>query len=971
MERIKKLCLIITLFFVVLSQSSYSLKEVNAYRIEPDYANATLNSYGTGTIADPWRIYYLKQLAEMVVFNTTDFHALANDNYILMNDLDFKDANADGVLNDPYVAPNSLGTGNWVPIGNAYFYRSFYGRLYGNNHSISNMKIDAPSQDYVGLFGQLYTSLIQDLHLINVDISGNLQTGGLAGYTFSGTIINNVSVSGTVNGKNSVGGIVGLHSTVSSIYNVVNSATVTGSGTGVGGIVGKVDGQSGTSNLINVYNLGNVIMTGNDSTYAAGGIIGLNTGSNNTTPTLLKNAYSTGSVTGVSLKGNLVGNNTNYLTLENTYYPSNSLSSIGNESVNTTFIDCEPYTTMAALLVDLNAWVSANQTNPFKYFPWRDGGTNPVFNKVVVPSAGNTSYVASASAVIIDSGLLVLASQLNKLVVKIDNVKTGDLLSYVDANGIVGSVYADGTIELTSSTLKTGAEFQTVARTVKFYSNGEAADRTISFTINNGTEDVSAYKTIQFTTYSVTYEGNGSTSGSVPTDSTKYSPNATVTVLGNTESLAKTGYSFAGWTKGASTYLANSTFAISANSTLLAKWSLVDYTITYHLNSGTNAIGAPTTFTIASSSITLPTPTKVNYDFSGWYDNESFTGSSITTISTGSSGNKEYYAKWATKSYSIEFDSNLGSTVDTITQDYDSVVSKPTDPTRDHYVFEGWYSDEALSVAYTFTKMPGENIILYASWSLAKYDVIFVDYDDTELSKQSIEYLLGAIAPDNPTRSGYQFTGWDKTYDVITEDIMITATYKEIIIDLKGDDNELNPKTEGLFEAITFTEEELDPTHTISVQLDMTIEDLTNLNEDEKTLITDYQNELLDDGVYTCLFIDINLFKTIDETQTKILETNSPITLTFTIPESLYNKSFSLIRIHTDTEGVSSLVEMEYTYNPITHEITFETDQFSVYGLVSATNKLPNTGNDVNSVGFLLMSLLVGLLVMRKKIKLS
>ncbi len=90
------------------------------------------------------------------------------------------------------------------------------------------------------------------------------------------------------------------------------------------------------------------------------------------------------------------------------------------------------------------------------------------------------------------------------------------------------------------------------------------------------------YCTSVVITYSVTYDANGATSGSVPTDATAYSPNATVTVLGNTGNLAKTGCAFSGWnTKSdgsGDNYDEDDTFEITANTTLYAKW--VPYEIT-------------------------------------------------------------------------------------------------------------------------------------------------------------------------------------------------------------------------------------------------------------------------------------------------------------------------------------------------------------------------------------------------------
>ena len=91
------------------------------------------------------------------------------------------------------------------------------------------------------------------------------------------------------------------------------------------------------------------------------------------------------------------------------------------------------------------------------------------------------------------------------------------------------------------------------------------------------------------TTQTVTYDGNGSTSGSVPVDaSSPYTPGATVTVLDNTGSLAKTGYTFSGWSTtdveggSESTYLGSDTFTMPGNIvTLYAQWTINSYTLTY------------------------------------------------------------------------------------------------------------------------------------------------------------------------------------------------------------------------------------------------------------------------------------------------------------------------------------------------------------------------------------------------------
>jgi len=80
------------------------------------------------------------------------------------------------------------------------------------------------------------------------------------------------------------------------------------------------------------------------------------------------------------------------------------------------------------------------------------------------------------------------------------------------------------------------------------------------------------------TAYSVIYDGNGNTSGAVPVDSASYASGSTVTVLGNTGSLARSGYIFSGWligTTGSSLYSAGDSFTMpSSKVTLYACWTL-------------------------------------------------------------------------------------------------------------------------------------------------------------------------------------------------------------------------------------------------------------------------------------------------------------------------------------------------------------------------------------------------------------
>jgi len=81
-----------------------------------------------------------------------------------------------------------------------------------------------------------------------------------------------------------------------------------------------------------------------------------------------------------------------------------------------------------------------------------------------------------------------------------------------------------------------------------------------------------------------------------------------------------------------------------------------------------------------------------------------------------------------------------------------------------------------------------EDITVTATYSKVtnKYTVTFCDYDGEVLDTQSVEYGTAATAPADPVRDGYTFTGWDVAFDNITEDTTVTATYSDASVYLKG-----------------------------------------------------------------------------------------------------------------------------------------------------------------------------------------
>ena len=189
---------------------------------------------------------------------------------------------------------------------------------------------------------------------------------------------------------------------------------------------------------------------------------------------------------------------------------------------------------------------------------------------------------------------------------------------------------------------------------------------------------------------------------------------------------------------------------------LTVQWTAPTYAVTLNTNGGTIADGKDVTGYTYGVGATLPTDvTRTGYTFKGWYDNENLTGSPVTAIGGAETGNKEYWAKWEINQYTITFDTNGGSEIVPITQDYGTEITAPADPTRKGYTFKGW--DKEIPET-----MPAENITVKAQWGINQYTITFDTNGGSEIAPITQDYGTKITAPDKPTRKGYTFKGWDK-----------------------------------------------------------------------------------------------------------------------------------------------------------------------------------------------------------------
>ena len=190
---------------------------------------------------------------------------------------------------------------------------------------------------------------------------------------------------------------------------------------------------------------------------------------------------------------------------------------------------------------------------------------------------------------------------------------------------------------------------------------------------------------------------------------------------------------------------------------LTVQWTAPTYAVTLNTNGGTINNGNVTGYTYGVGAA-LPAADDMTYTghtFKGWYDNENLTGSPVTAIGGAETGNKEYWAKWEIDQYTITFDTNGGSEIAPITQDYGTEIAAPDNPTRKGYTFKGW--DKEIPKT-----MPADNITVKAQWEINQYTIAFDTNGGSEIDSITQDYGTEITVPDNPTRKGYTFKGWDK-----------------------------------------------------------------------------------------------------------------------------------------------------------------------------------------------------------------
>ena len=249
----------------------------------------------------------------------------------------------------------------------------------------------------------------------------------------------------------------------------------------------------------------------------------------------------------------------------------------------------------------------------------------------------------------------------------------------------------------------------------------------------------------------------------------------------------KTGSEFAGWYNGDTLWdFENNT--VTKNITLCAKWTELNK-VTFDSEGGTPV--SPQ-FIADGGKVTKPTdPTKAGFAFDGWYYKQGFQKIDWDFSTNTVTDNITLYARWI-EQHTVSFNSTGGSQVASQTVPDGGKATKPADPTRTGYVFDGWYyyKQGNQKIDWNFDNQVKGDIKLYARW-IEQHTVTFDSKGGSSVDSQTVPDGGKVTKPTDPTKTGYVFDGWYYSHcgqqidwnfstNTVNEDITLCARWTEL-----------------------------------------------------------------------------------------------------------------------------------------------------------------------------------------------
>lgn len=296
----------------------------------------------------------------------------------------------------------------------------------------------------------------------------------------------------------------------------------------------------------------------------------------------------------------------------------------------------------------------------------------------------------------------------------------------------------------------------------------------------------------------VTYNGNGSTGGTIPIDTMDYDENTTATIRGNVD-LVKAGYVFGGWSANPEgtgrVYKAEDLVVLGIQSlNLYARWLKTGLTVDVSAING-NAVRNPEkTSYIKGDVVELTATANPGYNFIGWYDSTNTKVSSNSVWEIMVSENASYTAKFEAISIegltvNIEGAGSVTGWVSGETKNYPigtTVVITAMDDVNNPFMYWKDSGGRVVSTNKSFSIRLGYSETLTAAFGMkeaTKHLITFKNGYGEIIKSEFVTEGQTVVFPNPPSMLGYNSTGWDKTDDDIINtkvDLVVTPTYTKL-----------------------------------------------------------------------------------------------------------------------------------------------------------------------------------------------
>ncbi len=248
--------------------------------------------------------------------------------------------------------------------------------------------------------------------------------------------------------------------------------------------------------------------------------------------------------------------------------------------------------------------------------------------------------------------------------------------------------------------------------------------------------------------YTVTYKVDGEITGEVET----YEYGTAVKL--RSEPI-KEGHKFGGWNR-------TEDFIMPAENVVIeGSFDVNEYIVTYLVDG--KDYGEKEMYKYGTPVTLRKEPEKDGHTFSGWNQTDGFTMPARNVVIEGSFNVNNY-----TVVYKID-----GEVVgDTESYEFGAPVSLRSEPRKEGYTFSGWNRESGFN-------MPAENVVIEGRYSINSYTVTYKVDGELYGSVETYEYNSPVTVKVDPTKSGYTFSGWDKTgtFRMPAQDIEITGTF--------------------------------------------------------------------------------------------------------------------------------------------------------------------------------------------------